>query len=104
MIRVSVVNAVPVPGKEIPQGCEIIPVDVAVPVNGEVADLVAVGRQAQVAGSRAQFLCDGLGQRLAVGRVGNNGHGAYLLQIWYDITHSEGPESQAESAFKCARA
>ena len=82
LIGGGLVVDVSVPPQEVLQCSEILSDDVSVVINGEVTDLVAVGRQSQIAGSRAQFLCNGLGQCLAVGRVGRNGHEKNLLCVF----------------------
>ena len=66
---------VSVPPQEILQGGKILADDVSVPVDGEVADLVAVGRCPQVGRRCAELLGDGFDQCFPVGRVGGNGPG-----------------------------
>ena len=79
---VQIRNLVTVPGQEILQGCEILAADVSIPVDSEVADLVAATGHAHVAGSGSQFLSDGFCQRLTVSRVGSNGHDENLLYVF----------------------
>ena len=68
--------------QKIPQGFEIFSGDVSVPVDNIVANLVPAAGHSHVAGGGAQFLGDGLGQRLAVGRVRRNGHEKNLLCVF----------------------